>query len=164
MSSPVREPLGSKAKIEEIANLIAAIEPNEEENLEAEIEMPEPDSTETEELEAKMAEIGRFNEYDAYEVVWPEAGDKVLSVVWVKEFRSGVLKMRLCARPFGRPAHTRRSRDELYTPTPCMMSVRVLLAYAHRAGLCVRFFDVSRAFLHAPIRSRVLVPPRRKRG
>ena len=79
VSSPVKEPLGSKVKIEEVADLIAAIDPNEEPNLDDEIEMPEPVPTETEEMEAKMAEIGRFEEYGAFEAVWPEKGDKVLS-------------------------------------------------------------------------------------
>ena len=156
-ASPAPVQLDKKGRIDAVMGLIAAIEPNEENDPLDEVEMPEVEPTEAEELEAKMEEIGRLVEYNAFTLVWPEARDVVLTLTWVKEFRSGKLKYRLCARPFGRKMP--RSRDELYTPTPCMTSARALLVFAHRHGLSVRFFDVSRAFLHTPIRDRVLVRP-----
>ena len=52
-----------------------------------------------------------------------------------------------------------RSKDELYCPTPCASSMRLLLARAHLKGHDVVLFDISRAFLHTPIRSRVVVRP-----
>ena len=73
----------------------------------------------------------------------------MLSTTWVKEWRSGILKCRLCVRPFGREA---KSRSEVFAPTPVGMTTKVALVRAHVLGHTVRFFDVSRAFLHTPIR------------
>ena len=140
-----------------VLNLIEAIEPNEEPDPMDGVPVPDVEPTEYEELEAKMAEIERLVGYDAFELVWPNPEDKMLTLKWVREIRSGAVKMRLCARPFGREMV--RSKDELFTPTPCIMSLRALLVHAHRQGLSVRFFDDSRAFLHTPIRDRVLVWP-----
>ena len=53
-----------------------------------------------------------------------------------------------------------RSKESLCCPTPGPQIDKILLELAAQHGWSVRFFDVSRAFLHTPIKTRVFaVPP-----
>ena len=114
----------------------AADEPNEEED-----------------AKLKEDEFKRFEDFNAFTAVdRSEAKTRSLSMTWVIEKRSGVKKARLCARPFGREP---RRADDVYTPTPFPTTTRVLLIMASLRNFEVRFFDVSRAFLHTPIREDV---------
>ena len=109
------------------------------------------------ELRAKEAEFQRLEDFAGYSV-WPRGSNasKLLTLTWVMEWRSGELKARLCARPFGRQ---KKPRDELFCPTPMPSSIRALLILAALRGYVVRFFDISRAFLHTPLREDVWVEP-----
>ena len=106
----------------------------------------------SEEDAAKEAELQRWDEYGAYSIVSRESAEsRPLSLVWVLETRSGELKARLCARPFGREP---KSKDELYCPTPCPATVKLLLVLAEKmVGLrdsstshvhyCTRPFEIT---------------------
>eukprot|EP00959_Pyramimonas_sp_CCMP1952_P235728 4926197-Pyramimonas_sp.AAC.1 len=64
--------------------------------------------------------------------------------------RSGELKARLCARPFGKQVN--KSKNELHCPTPLSFSLKLLMVYAIVKDFAIFFFDISRAFLYTPIR------------
>eukprot|EP00959_Pyramimonas_sp_CCMP1952_P193339 4043152-Pyramimonas_sp.AAC.1 len=64
--------------------------------------------------------------------------------------RSGELKARLCARPFGKQIS--KSKGELYCPTPLSFPLKLFMVYAIVKDFAMYFFDISRAFLYTPIR------------
>ena len=84
------------------------------------------------------------------------ATSRHLSLVWVLETRSGALKARLLAIPFGREPN---NKDELLCPAPCAPKPIVMLVLAARNGWQVRTFDVSRALLHTQIREDMFLQP-----
>jgi hypothetical protein len=140
--------------------LISAIEPNEDESYEQLNERVVSGRVYSNDdvKKARFAEFERLDEYQAKEDVSRESIDgPLLSVVWVDESRAEGLKSRICARPFNMP---KKHPDMLYTPTPGAATLRTLLCLAASRSWEVRFFDISRAFLHTPIREKVfLVPP-----
>ena len=157
------EGLGTESqtkRAKEVIGMIAAVEGLNKSDCEDEqptIDMKnnQPDEKTLEEI--KNAELERFKEYNVYTAVpRSSARGKILTMTWVIEQRSGERKARLCARPFGKaPRHA----DEVYCPTPFPSTIRVLLALAAVRNYAVRFFDVSRAFLHTPIREDVWIEP-----
>ena len=72
--------------------------------------------------------------------------------------KHGMPNYRLCLRPFGRQSE--RSKESLCCPTPKPQISKMMLVLAAYHGWSVRFFDVSGAFLHTPIKDPVFaVPP-----
>ncbi|CAK0851242.1 unnamed protein product [Prorocentrum cordatum] len=109
---------------------------------------------EDDEWEAKQCELDRFDNYDAWELTLRGPhGPKALTWAWVLEMRSGELKARLCAGPFGMQIN--KSKSELYCPTPLSFSFKLLMVYAKVKDFAIYLFDISRAFLHTPIRELV---------
>ena len=102
-------------------------------------EEPEPElngmqemGNDNEEMETAKEEFDRLELFDAFEVVDPSVlTTKPLDMIWVKEYRSGKLKMRLCVRGFLKASG---SKDSLYSPTPFPETMKVLLALAHLKG------------------------------
>ncbi|CAK0848099.1 unnamed protein product, partial [Prorocentrum cordatum] len=85
--------------------------------------------TEDDEWEAKQCELDRFDNYDVWELTLRDPrGPKALTWTWVLEMRSGELKARLCARPFGKQGN--KSKNELCCPTPLSFSLKLLMVYA----------------------------------
>ncbi|CAK0910250.1 unnamed protein product, partial [Prorocentrum cordatum] len=110
--------------------------------------------TEDDEWEAKQCELDRFDNYDVWELTLRDPhGPKALTWTWVLEMRSGELKARLCARPFGKQVN--KSKNELHCPTPLSFSLKLLMVYAIVQDFAIFFFDISRAFLYTPIRGLV---------
>ncbi|CAK0836789.1 unnamed protein product, partial [Prorocentrum cordatum] len=110
--------------------------------------------TEEDEWEAKQCELDRLDNYDVWELTLRDPhGPKALTWTWVLEMRSGGLKARLCARPFGKQVN--KSKNELYCPTPLSFSLKLLMVYAIVKDFAIFFFDISRAFLYTPIRELV---------
>ncbi|CAK0819502.1 unnamed protein product [Prorocentrum cordatum] len=110
--------------------------------------------TEDDEWEAKQCELDRFDNYNVWELTLRDPhGPKALTWTWVLEMRSGELKARLCARPFGKQVN--KSKNELYCPTPLSFSLKLLMVYAIVKDFAIFFFDISRAFLYTPIRELV---------
>ena len=149
---------------EELSNIVASFEPEEMMALMAEIdeEIGEDSSgattveswTPDDEWAAEQDELDRFDSQDVWTLTPRDpSGPKPLTWVWVKEWRSGELKARLCLRPFGK--RVTRSKNELYCPTPLSYSLKLLLVYAVVKDYAIYFFDVSRAFLYTPIRELV---------
>ena len=135
-----------------ISMIIAVIIPCEEEEEKQQEYPPEEDEVSPDTLlQAQWEELGRFDEYDAViEVQRDKATTRPLTTTWVVEKRSGIVKARLCLRPFGRPA--KYTKDELYSPTPLGATMKALLVRAHVRGDAIVFFDVSRAFRSATTR------------
>ena len=55
----------------------------------------------------------------------------------------------------------KKPKDELFAPTPGSTVLKIMLVMAEHHGWSVKFFDISRAFLHTPVRERVFLkaPP-----
>ena len=67
------------------------------------------------------------------------------------------MKSRLCIRGFKEPW---KDGENTYAPTPVPANMKIVLCRAHRRRHCVQFADVSRAFLHAPMKEdKVYVRP-----
>ena len=66
------------------------------------------------------------------------------------------MKSRICARPFNKAS---KSKDHLFAPTPLSSTMKLLLVLAQILNYAVKFFDISRAFLHTPIREDVCLQP-----
>ena len=93
--SPIRRRLHEKTNPAMIAVVEACEEPEPELNGMQEM------GNDNEEMEAAKEEFDRLELFDAFEVVDPSVlTTKPLDMIWVKEFRSGELKMRLCVRGF----------------------------------------------------------------
>ena len=71
---------------------------------------------------------------------------------------NGMPNYRLCLRPFGRQLE--RTKESLFCPTLGPQIYKKMLVLAAHHVWSVRFFDVSRAFLHRPIKEPLFaVPP-----
>ena len=68
------------------------------------------------------------------------------------------VKSRICARTFNM---VKKPKDSLYAPTPGANVLRILLVMAAAKKWTVKFFDISRAFLHTPCKEKVYLraPP-----
>ena len=66
-------------------------------------------------------------------------------------------KLSVVSAPFGRQSE--RSKESLSCPTPGPKIYKMLLVLGAHHGWSVRFFDVSRAFLHTPIKTCVFAVP-----
>ena len=109
--------------------------------------------------ESRFAEFDRLEQYKAKsDVELSEVDGPLLSTVWVDEARAEGVKSRVCARPFNMP---KKPKDELFAPTPSSNVLKILLVMAEHHGWSVKFFDISRAFLHTPVRERIFLkaPP-----
>ncbi len=62
----------------------------------------------------------------------------------------------LCARGLKEPV---AEDEQTYTPKPPGANLKIVLRRAHRRKHRVQLADVSRAFLHAPVKSEVVVKP-----
>ena len=69
--------------------------------------------------------------------------------------KHGGVKARLCAQDF---AYLQK-RDDLYSPTPSVTALRLLLSLASSRGHRLRIGDFSTAFLHAPMDIETFVRP-----
>ena len=100
-----------------------------------------------------------MDEFDAKkDIPRDQATGPLLTFTWVRTVKNGAPNYRLCLRPFGRQSE--RSKDSLNCPTPGPQIYKMLLVLAAHHGWSVRSFDVSQAFLHTPIKTRVFaVPP-----
>ncbi|CAK0865752.1 unnamed protein product, partial [Prorocentrum cordatum] len=99
--------------------------------------------TEDGEWEAKQRELDRFNNYDVWELTLRGPhGPKALTWTWVLEMRSGELKARLCAKPFGKQIN--KSKNKLHCPTPLSFSLKLLMAHA------IAKAEVPREYCHLP--------------
>ena len=112
-----------------------------------------------EEWQAPCAELARLDEFDAKkDIPRDQAAGPLLPFTWVRTVKNGAPNYRLCLRPFGRQSE--RSKESLFCPTPGPQIYKMLLVLAANHGWSVRFFDVSKAFLHTPIKTIVFaVPP-----
>ena len=107
--------------------------------------------------QAHYAEFDRLVEFEAKrDVLRSDALGPILTVRWVDEDRASGLKSRICARPFNKSSPP---KDNLFTPTPALCTLKLFLVVAQRRGYAVKFFDISRAFLHTPIREDLCLQP-----
>ena len=142
-------------EIAEICSWISDVNVNEEPHP----QVPVGEFTDEEEWQALCAELPRLDDFDAKkDIPKDQATGPLLTFTWVRAVKNGAPNYRLCLRPFGRQSE--RSKESLYCPTPGPQIYKMLLVLAAHHGWSVRFFDVSRAFLHTPIKTRVsAVPP-----
>ena len=139
--------------------VIEGIEPNEEiEQMPDKEEPSEEAFTEDEHWDAKQEEIEKLTSFQGFhDVPASQATTAILKPTWVKQVKNGKLCYRLCVRPFGRGV--KWTRDELFCPTPSASVGKILLVRAALKGHAVRFFDISRAFLHTPVKRRIFLQP-----
>ena len=103
--------------------------------------------------EAKsLCDFGVYEEVKSSDV---PAGTKILGSRIVLREKHGGVKARLCAQDF---AHLQK-RDDLYSPTPSVTALRLLLSLASSRGHRLRIGDFSTAFLHAPMDTETFVRP-----
>ena len=99
-------------------------------------------------LEAKLVELERFDEYDAYEEV-PDEGQETLGTSWVltEKIKEGknVVKARLCVRG------DQEETDNIQTDSPTIRksNINILLMLAARNKWTIRSQDVTSAFLQS---------------
>eukprot|EP00959_Pyramimonas_sp_CCMP1952_P019571 413266-Pyramimonas_sp.AAC.1 len=136
---------------EEMMRLVAEVDKDTKDDSEFSIAMG---WAEGDEWEAKQRELDRFDNYDVRGLTLRGPhGPMALTWTWVLETRGGELKARLCARPPGKQIN--KSKSDLYCPTPLSFSLKLLMVYAIAKDFAIDFFDISRAFLYAPIRGLV---------
>ena len=132
-----------------------------EDELEADYAVKEPiifnNYTEFNEDDLKQAMMTEKASLDNFEVkeevpvdqVPQEAQQSAMTLVWVHVW-NGYVKSRLCVRGFHKII---KDLDETYASTPMIYILRLLLLLALHLGMCIRFFDISTAFLHATLSS-----------
>ena len=162
VDSDLSEPRGIKRALEggdmeisEVCSFISDVNVNEEPHP----SVPEMEFTDEEEWQAMSAELARLDEFEAKkDIPRNQATGPLLTFTWVRTVKNGMPNYRLCLRPFGRQSE--RSKESLFCPTPGPQIYKMMLVLAAHFGWSVRFFDVSRAFLHTPIKDPVFaVPP-----
>ncbi|CAE8633525.1 unnamed protein product, partial [Polarella glacialis] len=103
----------------------------------------------------ELTSIADFHTRDEIDEKEVQAGERVIGTVLVivRKPSAGACKARICAQDIAKRGG---KRDDLYSPTPATVSVRVLLKRAERfrvrfpeADWIVRIGDFSTAFLHA---------------
>ena len=107
---------------------------------------------------AMRAEAKSLSDFGVYEEVQSSdvpSGTRIIGSKIVLRERHGKVKARLCAQDF---AH-RQKRDDLYSPTPSVTALRLLLSLASNRGHRLRIGDCSTAFLHAPMDIETLRAP-----
>ena len=127
-------------EIAEICSLISDVNVNEEPHPQAPVG--------EEEWQALCAELARLDEFDAKkDIPRDQATGPLLTFMFVvRRVKNGAPNNRLCLRPFGR--QSQKSPESLNCPTPGPQIYKMLFVLAAYHGWSVRFFDVSRAFLH----------------
>ena len=101
-------------------------------------------------LEGIQNEVKWLNSFDVMSEVKKcdiPSDKKVIGTTLVLKLKKGVVKARICAQDF----KFKEQRDDLYSPTPSVASLRAILALAARKGYPVKIGDFSTAFLHVPI-------------
>ena len=114
-------------------------------------EQPQPQApvgelSDEEEGQALCAELARLDSMRRKTSPEIRPLGPLLTFTWVRTVKNGAPDYRLCLRPFGRQSE--RNKESLYCPTPGPQIYKMLLVLAACHGWSVRFFDVSRAFLH----------------
>ena len=107
---------------------------------------------------AVRAEAKSLSDFGVYEEVQSSdvsSGTKIIGSTIVLREKQGIVKARLCAQDF---AHHQK-RDDLYSPTPSVTALRLLLSLASSRGHRLRVGDFSTAFLHAPMDIETFVRP-----
>ena len=107
----------------------------------------------------KLCLLARLDEFDAKkDIPRDQATGPLLTFTWVRTVKNGHQTIGCVCALLGR--RSERSKESLRCPTPGPQIYKMLLVLAAYHGWSVRFFDVSRAFLHTPIKTRVFaVPP-----
>ena len=139
-------------EIAEIFSLISDVNVNEEPHP----QVPVMEFSDEEEWQAQCAELACLNVFDAKkdtprdQATGPDLHVGSHSEEWSTSTNLSV--------PFGRQSE--RNEESLCCPTPGQQIYKMLLVLAAHHGWSVRFFDVSRASLHTPIKTPVFaVPP-----
>ena len=107
---------------------------------------------------AMRAEAKSLSDFGVYEEVQSSdvpSGTRIIGSKIVLRERHGKVKARLCAQDF---AHHQK-RDDLYSPTPSVTALRLLLSLASNRGHRLRIGEFSTAFLHAPMDIETFVRP-----
>jgi hypothetical protein len=110
---------------------------------------------------AEKQEIGNFDHHEVWELMQRPKGVNVIGVKWVYDVKVNAdgeverYKARLVARGFGQKEGI--DFNETFAPTMHIKTARTLFAIAAREGIEVRTYDVSTAFLHAPLSEDVYV-------
>ncbi|CAK0858494.1 unnamed protein product [Prorocentrum cordatum] len=146
-----------RSDVEITINVIEELRPNEEENDEQMNKrvLPQREFTWEEIKSARYAEFDRLEDFRAkIDIQRTDVDGPLPTTTWVDEARAEGVKSKVCARPFTMP---KEPKDILYTPTPGASTLRIVLALATIMGWKAKFFDISRAFLHTPIRDRVFL-------
>ena len=140
-------------EISEICSWISDVNANEEPHLQG----PVGEFTDEEEWQALSAELAHLDEFDAKkDIPRDHAPGPLLTFTWVRTVKNGAPNFRLCLLLFGRQSE--RCKESLYCPTLGPQIYRMLLVLAVTVW-SVRFFDISRTFLHTPIKTRVFANP-----
>ena len=79
----------------------------------------------------------------------PYTVQQSMTLLWVHIWR-GFVKSRLCVRGYEQSV---ASLDDTYASTPVIYVLRILLIIALSRNWMIHFFDISTAFLHAPLSS-----------
>ena len=166
MVSPVMPVEKKRAEMQVVFGTTAAIseeanEDLEEQKTQAELLNPrvagEKESDPSILKESRFAEFDRLEQYKAKsDVELGEVDGPLLSTVWVDEARAEGVKSIFCARPFNMP---KKPNDELFAPSPGSNVLKSMLVMAEHHGCSVKLFDISRVFLHTPVREKVLKAP-----
>lgn len=101
-------------------------------------------------LEGIQQEVDSLKEFDVFEQVDFEeipGGTEELGTTLVLREKGGAVKARICAQDFA----FKKVRDDLFSHTPSVTGLRVLLSLAAQRQQKVRIGDFTTAFLHAPI-------------
>ena len=107
---------------------------------------------------AVRAEAKSLSDFGVYEEVQSSdvpSGTRIIGSKIVLREKHGKVKSRLCAQDF---AHHQK-RDDLFSPTPSVTALRLLLSLASNRGHRLRIGDFSTAFLHAPMDIETFVRP-----
>ena len=102
--------------------------------------------------ESMKKEMRSLEDFDTKEDVAvsslePSIIDQAMTLLWVHVWK-GFVKSRLCVRGYRQVIN---DLDDTYASTPVIYVLRILLIIALARGWMIYFFDISTAFLHAPL-------------
>lgn len=104
-------------------------------------------------IKAELAELGQFETHKVWELVPRPKQNKPIQVRWTYDLKTDTegkvvkYKARLVARGFQEEAKV----EEIFAPTMKYDTFRTMLTIAAKKKLKVKQYDVSTAFLHAPL-------------